>query len=52
MKFNLRVVPLNTNPGGAHAAYNIVPACPHCNEVKQRRHANEFIRNGQLILVY
>jgi 5-methylcytosine-specific restriction endonuclease McrA len=38
--------------GGAHAAFNLAPACPHCNRAKNNKRPNEFIRNGQLILVY
>jgi len=38
--------------GGAHAAYNLVPACASCNCSKRAKPANDFINAGQLILVY
>lgn len=38
--------------GGAHAAFNLVPACRTCNCHKQGQHPNRFIKKGQLLLVY
>jgi 5-methylcytosine-specific restriction endonuclease McrA len=38
--------------GGEHAAYNLVAACPHCNQTKNRKLPSEFIKRGQLILEF
>ena len=42
------VVPLYR--GGAHAAYNVVVACKHCNLSKGAKHPNEFSRQQVLCL--
>lgn len=38
--------------GGAHSAYNIVPSCVKCNQRKHTKNANEFIKTGQMVLIY
>ena len=38
--------------GGQHSAFNIVPACPKCNWRKNAKSVNDFIKQGQLLLIY
>lgn len=40
------------NKGGVHGAYNLVISCPLCNLQKATADANDFIKKGQLILVF
>ena len=37
--------------GGPHAAHNLVKSCPACNSKKSGQHPNDFIREGQLVLL-
>lgn len=38
--------------GGLHSAFNLAPSCLKCNRSKGNKHPNQFIKHGQLILVY
>lgn len=38
--------------GGYHAAFNIAAACMECNLAKRATHPNQFIKTGQLLLVF
>lgn len=37
--------------GGAHASYNLVPACHACNSTKRDKMPNQWTPNGQLEMV-
>jgi len=38
--------------GGLHTSFNLVPSCHSCNCAKKDKHPSEFIKKGQLVLVF